>query len=64
MRNSNVNTTVPSAMNEQEIAEMQNKIDKGILLAQERLIKRAQHDNETLVVVRDGQVVEAKPEDL
>ncbi len=64
MRNSNVNTTVPSAMNEQEIAEMQNKIDKGILLAQERLIKRARHDNETLVVVRDGQVVEAKPEDL
>lgn len=51
-------------MNEQEIAEMQNKIDKGILLAQERLIKRARHDNETLVVVRDGQVVEAKPEDL
>lgn len=64
MRNSNVNTTVPSAMNEQEIAEMQNKIDQGILLAQERLIKRALHDNETLVVVRDGQVVEAKPEDL
>ncbi|MDE7379057.1 MAG: hypothetical protein K2N13_08900 [Paraprevotella sp.] len=51
-------------MNEQEIAEMQNKIDQGILLAQERLIKRALHDNETLVVVRDGQVVEAKPEDL
>ncbi|MCM1108793.1 MAG: hypothetical protein NC388_07035 [Clostridium sp.] len=51
-------------MNEQEIAEMQHKIDKGILLAQERLIKRTRHDNETLVVVRNGQIVEVKPEEL
>lgn len=64
MRNSCVNTTVPNAMSEKEFAEMQKKIDQGILLAQERLIQRAQHDNETLVVVRDGQVVEVKPEEL
>ncbi|MBO5180872.1 MAG: hypothetical protein J6B92_03155 [Paraprevotella sp.] len=51
-------------MSEKEFAEMQKKIDQGILLAQERLIQRAQHDNETLVVVRDGQVVEVKPEEL
>lgn len=64
MKNSSVNTTVPNAMSEKEFTEMQKKIDQGILLAQERLIQRAQHDNETLVVVRDGQVVEVKPEEL
>ena len=51
-------------MNELEVAEMQRKIDEGILLAQERLIKRAKHDNLTLVVARNGHVVELSAEEL
>lgn len=51
-------------MNELEVAEMQRKIDEGIFLAQERLIKRAKHDNLTLVIVRNGQLVEIPAEEL
>lgn len=51
-------------MNELEVAEMQRKIDEGIILAQERLIKRAKHDNLTLVIVRNGQLVEIPAEEL
>lgn len=51
-------------MNEVEVAEMQRKIDEGISLAQERLIKRAKHDNLTLVIVRNGQLVEIPAEEL
>ncbi len=57
-------TKDPMIMNELEVAEMQRKIDEGILLAQERLIKRAKHDNLTLVVARNGQVVELSAEEL
>ena len=45
-------------MSEHEVKEMQRKIDKGILLAQTRLIERAKHENLSLVVLRDGQVRE------
>ena len=51
-------------MNAFEVAEMQRKIDEGIFLAQERLVKRAKHDNLTLVIVRNGQVVEIPAEEL
>lgn len=51
-------------INELEVAEMQRKIDEGIFLAQERLVKRAKHDNLTLVIVRNGQVVEIPAEEL
>lgn len=51
-------------MNEKEIVEMQQKIDEGILLAQERLVEKARINNSTLVVARDGEVVELKPEEL
>lgn len=51
-------------MSELEVAEMQRKIDEGIILAQERLIKRAKHDNLTLVIVRNGQLVEIPAEEL
>ena len=51
-------------MNEFEVAEMQRKIDEGIFLAQERLVKRAKHDNLTLVIVRNGQVVQIPAEEL
>lgn len=51
-------------MNEKDIVEMQQKIDEGILLAQERLVEKARLFNSTLVVARDGAVVELKPEEL
>lgn len=51
-------------MSEKEVTEMQRKIDEGILLAQTRLMKRAKHDNISLVVARNGKVVEIKPEEL
>ncbi|MBQ1973183.1 MAG: hypothetical protein II222_02365 [Paraprevotella sp.] len=51
-------------MTEQEVAEMQRKIDEGILRAQQKLIARAKHDNIPLVMARDGKVVEVPPEEL
>lgn len=51
-------------MTDREVAEMQRKIDKGIRLAQERLIQRAKHDNETLVISLDGKVVEVPASEL
>lgn len=51
-------------MSEIEVAEMQRKIDEGILRAQERLIERAKHDHLPLVVARDGEVVEIPAEEL
>lgn len=53
-----------TTMDEEEIAEMQQKIDKGIQLAQERLIERAKHNNTTLVIARNNEVVEVKADEL
>lgn len=51
-------------MSEIEIKQMQEKIDAGILLAQKRLIEKAQKEDGELVVVRDGKVVRIKAKDL
>ena len=51
-------------MSEREINEMQQKIDQGILLAQRRLVERARLFHSTLVVQRDGRVVELMPDEL
>lgn len=51
-------------MSEIEIKQMQEKIDAGILLAQKRLIEKAQKEDGELVVVRDGKVVRVKAKDL
>lgn len=51
-------------MNDRDIALMQQKIDQGILLAQERLVERSRLFHTTLVVSREGRVVELMPEDL
>lgn len=51
-------------MNDREIALMQQKIDQGILLAQQRLVERSRLLQTTLVVAREGKVVELAPEDL
>lgn len=64
MKDLNIFTAQPRQMTEQEVAEMQRKIDEGILRAQQKLIARAKHDNIPLVVARDGKVVEVPPEEL
>lgn len=51
-------------MSEIEIKQMQEKIDAGILLAQKRLIEKAQKEDGELVVMRDGKVVRVKAKDL
>lgn len=51
-------------MSDREIALMQMKIDQGILLAQERLVERSRLFHSTLVVARNGKVVELMPEEL
>lgn len=51
-------------MSETDIKQMQEKIDAGILLAQKRLIEKAQKEDGELVVVRDGKVVRIKAKDL
>ncbi len=45
-------------MNDREKLELARRIDKGILLAQTRLIEKAKRDNLSLVVRRNGMVVE------
>lgn len=45
-------------MTDADVAEMQQRIDDGILLAQKRLVSRAMHDNLKLVVCRNGKVQE------
>ena len=51
-------------MSEDEVYEMQRKIDEGIYLAQKRLVERARHNHATLIIAREGQVVEVKAEEL
>lgn len=50
-------------MSEDEVYEMQRKIDEGIYLAQKRLVERAKHNHTTLIIAREGQVVEVKAEE-
>lgn len=64
MKDSKTNTPRKMIMSEDEVYEMQRKIDEGIYLAQERLIERAKHNHTTLVIVRGGQVVEVRAEEL
>ena len=51
-------------MSDREIKDMQLRIDQGIVLAQERLVERSRLFNTTLVVNRDGRVVELLPDEL
>ena len=51
-------------MSDRDIAEMQQRIDAGIVLAQERLVERSRQFNSTLVVARNGKVIEVKPDEL
>lgn len=51
-------------MSEVEIKKMQEKIDAGIILAQQRLIEKAKKEDGELVILRDGRVVRVKAKDL
>ena len=51
-------------MSEIEIEQMQEKIDAGILLAQQRLKERVKKEDGELVIMRDGKITHVKSEDL
>lgn len=51
-------------MTDREVEEMQRRIDEGIKLAQSRLCERAMHDGLSLVVTRDGKLMELKASEL
>ena len=51
-------------MSEIEIEQMQEKIDAGILLAQQRLKERVKKEDGDLVIMRDGKITHVKAEDL
>ena len=51
-------------MSEIEIEQMQENIDAGILLAQQRLKERVKKEDGELVIMRDGKITHVKAEDL
>lgn len=51
-------------MNDRELIELQNRIDKGILLAQTRLVERAKHEGYSLVIRKNGQVCDVPATEL
>lgn len=51
-------------MSEKDIELMQEKIDAGILLAQQRLKEKVIREDGELVVMRDGKVTHITAEDL
>lgn len=55
---------VDNSMSEKDIELMQEKIDAGILLAQQRLKEKVIREDGELVVMRDGKVTHITAEDL
>lgn len=51
-------------MKEHEVLEMQRRIDEGIRLAHERLWQRAGSTSQTLIVAREGKIMEMRPEGI
>ena len=51
-------------MSELEIEQMQEKIDAGILLAQQRLKGKVKKEDGELVVMRDGKITHLKADDI
>lgn len=51
-------------MNEKELEQLQEKIDAGILLAQQRLKERVKREDGELVVMRDGKITHLSAEEL
>ena len=52
------------SMSELELEQMQEKIDAGILLTQERLKEKVKREDGELVVIRDGKITHLTAEDL
>lgn len=51
-------------MSEVELEQMQEKIDAGILLAQQRLKERVKREDGELVVMRDGKITHLTAEEI
>lgn len=51
-------------MGELELEQMQEKIDAGILLAQQRLKEKCMKEDGELVIMRDGEVTHITAKDL
>jgi hypothetical protein len=51
-------------MGEIEIEQMQEKIDAGILLAQQRLKEKCKKEDGELVIMRDGKVTHITADEL
>lgn len=51
-------------MSELELEQLQEKIDAGILLAQQRLKERVKKEDGELVVMRDGKVTHIKADEI
>ncbi len=51
-------------MSEMELEQLQEKIDAGILLAQQRLKERVKREDGELVVMRDGKITHLSAEEL
>lgn len=44
-------------MSENDIRQMQEKIDEGIRVAQEKLVEKVKKEDGLLIVTRDGQIM-------
>jgi hypothetical protein len=51
-------------MSELDIQQLQEKIDSGVRLAQQRLIERTIREHGDLVVEQDGEIMHIKAEEL
>ena len=51
-------------MSENDIKEMQEKIDEGIRVAQEKLVEKVKREDGQLVVSRDGEVVTISADEI
>ena len=51
-------------MSEMELEQLQEKIDAGILLAQQRLKERVKREDGELVVMRDGEITHLTADEL
>ena len=51
-------------MSEKELEQLQEKIDAGILLAQQRLEERIKREDGELVVMRDGEIMHLSANEL
>lgn len=46
----------------EEVEDMQRRIDKGILMTQQRLVKRYTREEYKMIVFRNGRVTELSPQ--